>query len=281
MPDGRFVSRGISQSEQLARVCLKADFLFGRCIPHLDRDGRMSGNPSLVKSTACPLRDEITVEDVPELLRSLAGEGLLKWYAADGKQVLEFPGFERNQRGLKYEREAESRFPSSTSKGAQDLCRIESCQTPAQVRTEVGVSPPKLSEVKLSPSSEGADPDLVRSSESQPALPRAPRAAGKPTDGNGTAWISPYWDPWKAMLGGDPPKIIVKAFQPLQRAPEWQNGTLLRRWVNFITGLKVNPKYLGSPVAQIRKFVATHAAYDDPDWYLSDRERASLEGLFG
>jgi hypothetical protein len=143
MPDGRFVSRGISQSEQLAAASFEADYLFGRCIPHLDRDGRMSGHPALVKSQACPLRKEITEAMIPDLLRTLAGLGLVKWYEADGKQVLEFPKFRLHQKGMKYEREAESRFPPSTYDGSIDLGATYSGGGPDQV-------PPKVSEVKVS-----------------------------------------------------------------------------------------------------------------------------------
>jgi hypothetical protein len=162
MPDGRFVSRSIAQSEQLGRVSFEADYLFTRCIPHLDRDGRMAGHPDLIKSVVCPLRPEIESALIPDLLRHLAGAGLLEWYEVEGRQVLWFPGFPNHQRGLKYDREAPSHYPARTSKEAVDLGRITSGPTPEQVRlSEVKLSEVKskfkLSEVKGSPSATASE----------------------------------------------------------------------------------------------------------------------------
>lgn len=134
MPEGRMVSKSISHNVQLARVSLEADYLFGRCIPHLDREGRMVGFPALVKATACPLRPEITVEAIPELLQSLSDQGLVRWYEVDGKQVLEFPGFRAHNRGMKLDREAPSRLPAYPSNNGADLLRTNSGPSPDLVR---------------------------------------------------------------------------------------------------------------------------------------------------
>ena len=72
MPEGRFISKTIAHSEDLAGVSFHADYLFTRCIPHLDREGRMNGNAELVKAIAVPLRKEITAETIPALLAELA-----------------------------------------------------------------------------------------------------------------------------------------------------------------------------------------------------------------
>lgn len=140
MPDGRMLSKSIADNEELGGVSLEADYLFARCIPHLDREGRMTGNPALVKAKACPLRREIDSGSVPDLLRQLAGAGLVRWYEADGKQVLEFPGFKNHQKGFKFDREAESRYAGPDSPGAIDL----SCATPDEVRTNSGPDPDKV-----------------------------------------------------------------------------------------------------------------------------------------
>jgi hypothetical protein len=118
------LSRSIAQNEQLAHVSLEADYLFARCIPHLDCEGRMPGHPTLVKSIVCPLRDEITPQRVPDLLRSLVAQGLVRWYEAGGKQVLEFPGFKAHQTGMKLDREAASTLPPSTADDAVECSTI-------------------------------------------------------------------------------------------------------------------------------------------------------------
>lgn len=156
MPEGRFVSKTISQNEQLAGVSLVADYLFGRCIPHLDRDGRMPGHPELVKSIACPMRKEIQSGVIPDLLRSLGGAGLLKWYEVEGKQILEFPGFRRHQKGMRVDREAESRYPPSDSGGARDLLRTYSGPTTDKVGVSRSISEVEVEEETDPPPQTGA-----------------------------------------------------------------------------------------------------------------------------
>lgn len=121
MARGRFLSRTLAHCQQLAAVSLEADYLFARCIPHLDSAGRMAGHPTLVKAIVCPLREEVTPVLVTELLRQLAGVGLLLWYEVEGKQVLEFTGFKNHQKGMKLERESASDLPSRDAAGAKDL----------------------------------------------------------------------------------------------------------------------------------------------------------------
>lgn len=135
--EGRFVSKTIAQSEQLGRVSLEADYLFGRCIPHLDREGRMTGNPELVRAQACPLRPELTTEKVATLIAELATVELVIWYEVGARQCLTFPGFDRHQKGLRKEREATSRIPPADSANAKPVVYSrptpeESGRTPAQ-----------------------------------------------------------------------------------------------------------------------------------------------------
>lgn len=160
MPDGRMLSKSISHSFQLAEVSLEADYLFARCIPHLDREGRMPGNPRLVKSIACPLREEIPLEAIPALLCELAKVKLIRWYSVDGQEVVEFPGFQNHQKGARFEREAASRLPAHTSAGVVDLLRTNSGPTPAKVRvSEVKLSEVNLREVEVEVEEPGSEPD--------------------------------------------------------------------------------------------------------------------------
>jgi hypothetical protein len=144
MPEGRFISRSISVSEQLGNVSLEADFLFGRCIPHLDVEGRITGNPKGLKAIVCPLRDELSHQKITHLLKELDEADLLVWYEVNGLRFLEFPGFSRHQKGMKKDREATSKIPSSKVKSAQRVI--------AKVSDDKNV---------LRPNS-GVDQDLVR-----------------------------------------------------------------------------------------------------------------------
>lgn len=142
MPDGRFISRSIAVSRQLKQVSLEADFLFTRTIPHLDRDGRIDGDPDVIRATVCPLRSELTPEIILRCLEELARAALIVRYIADGVSVVIFPGFPRHQHGMKYDRERPSHLPSP------DLVRINSGPSPDLVRDVADLVLP--SEVKLS-----------------------------------------------------------------------------------------------------------------------------------
>jgi hypothetical protein len=152
MADGRFVTKRISCNEQLGRVSWQADLFFTKCIAHLDVEGRVTGNPVLLKSLVVPLRPEITIEAIPELIAELAaalgheGEALVVPYEVNGQQVLYFPGFRRIQKGLRADREAASRLPPPPPAPDQrrrksgvtpELLRSRSRGGPAQVQVEV------------------------------------------------------------------------------------------------------------------------------------------------
>lgn len=110
MARGRFISKQIAVSEDVNSVSLEADYIFMRCIPHLDVEGRMTGNPTVVFATVCPLRKELA-DKIEDLLKELHSAGLAISYEDDGKQYLWFPGFLRHQVGLRADKEAQSNIP--------------------------------------------------------------------------------------------------------------------------------------------------------------------------
>jgi hypothetical protein len=137
MPEGRFLSKSIAWSEQVASVSLLAECLFVRLIPHLDREGRLSGSPAAVKAIVCPLRSDITPAHVAEALAELTEAGLIIWYTVAGQKYLECPGFKNHQRGARFDREAASRIPSSTHPDAE-LIRTNSGPTPDRLPLREG-----------------------------------------------------------------------------------------------------------------------------------------------
>jgi hypothetical protein len=202
---GRFISKTISENEELAQVSLEAALLFTWCIPHLDREGRMSGNPDLIKATACPLRPEIDSGSIPDLLRTLGGVGLVHWYEVDGRQVLFFPKFHDHNKGLKYDREAASRYPDWCSESGTDLLRTNSGPTPDQVRTNSPVREVKGREEKV-------------------AADAAPKAA---------SWSHEACEVWREVAGGTPPGgRIGKALKPL--VAEHGKRQVLAVWERYL-----------------------------------------------
>lgn len=206
MPNGRFVSKSISCNEQLATVSLRADFFFQRCIPHLDVEGRITGNPQLLKAAVFPLRDEITAENIPELIAELGqaidltSRSLVIWYQVGTQRVLLFPRFREHQTGMKKEREAASRLPELTdaatilsgthgsdpppSSGAasidNDEVRTDSGATPDEVRQKVSEVQVQ-GEVEVQDQVQGDAVDLEH-----PTARHADDATGAP-DGSATA----------------------------------------------------------------------------------------------
>lgn len=151
MPEGRFLSRSVANDWELNNVSFWADYLFTRCVPHLDREGRLPGHPAEVKGIAAPLRLELTVEMIDVCLGELAEVGLVDWYVVADRPCLSFPGFPRHQKGLRKDREAESRLPApkgalsirsalrSRSGVDPELVRLRTGAGPAQVEVEVQV----------------------------------------------------------------------------------------------------------------------------------------------
>lgn len=110
MAEGRFLSKSISYSLQLASVSFVTETVFYRCLPHLDVDGRMRGEPSVVRAMIAPLKDSLTLEMLETALAELERAGLLERYTVNGACVIAFPGFDRHQR-LRRDREAPSKLP--------------------------------------------------------------------------------------------------------------------------------------------------------------------------
>ena len=123
MPRGRFISRTITESAQLAsaRVSLEAALLFTWSIPHLDCDGRMVAGAMVVKGKIFPLRDDIPTERIPGLWGELVAAKLVAWYEVEGVQFVAFPAFGLHQVGIRKRREAPSRIPSPKSLDAKHL----------------------------------------------------------------------------------------------------------------------------------------------------------------
>lgn len=156
MAEGRMVLRSIASNEQLEKVSFEADFLFARCIPFLDVEGRMPGQPGRVRAMVCPLRPEMTTAVVERALTELADAELVVWYDTPGGKVLSFPSFHRHNK-VRRDREAPSKFPPPPGAGPDG-----SGTAPGELRENSGSTPGELhlegkeGEVQVLPSAPAA-----------------------------------------------------------------------------------------------------------------------------
>lgn len=127
MASGRMLQRKISKSHDMAMLIERvsaelglehgpfAALLFTWCIAHQDVEGRMHGDPRLVRADVFPLIEQITVVHIGVYLKHMHDLGLVIWYEVGGRRWLSFPGFGGAQPGLRKDREPPSAAPAPES----------------------------------------------------------------------------------------------------------------------------------------------------------------------
>lgn len=112
MATGRMLNRSISTSPKVAELANDTHRLvFTWSIAHLDRDGRMSGDPRELRARVAPLLEHVTTAVAAAAIADIIGRGLaIAYLDENGRGVVAYPGFGDEQRGLRPEREAASRF---------------------------------------------------------------------------------------------------------------------------------------------------------------------------
>jgi hypothetical protein len=154
MPDGRFLSKTVATDEPLNRLTWQAQAVYMMTVPHLDRDGLITGHPLLLMAQVAPLRAAELVGIMPGIIQEWSDAELVTCYHA-GEPVLFFPGFLKHQRLPHYDRETPSRFapPPGYQRTDHGLIPVEQPAAPAAAHS---VQP-----VQLPPDS-GATPDSLR-----------------------------------------------------------------------------------------------------------------------
>lgn len=132
MARGRMLNKRIATDMRIAKLgeeCGPSGVLiYTWCIAHLDREGRMSGEPAIIKGSVFPLLNSITREDIETALGAARALGLVNWYDGGNGLCLNFPGFDKNQK-INKARETPSEFP------APDKLQSNSGATPEQLRS--------------------------------------------------------------------------------------------------------------------------------------------------
>ena len=112
MAKGRMINKRIAKSDKLAALPRdRSRALYFMIYPHLDCEGRYSGDPRDIKEDCCP-RIPWSIKQVVESLQDLYEVGLIVLYEVDGKKCLEVSRFEDFNVSQK-EREAPSIIPQN------------------------------------------------------------------------------------------------------------------------------------------------------------------------
>jgi hypothetical protein len=95
---GRFISKGISQSDQVAALSSdRARLMFTWMIPHADVHGQLPAHPLKLKGQVLTMLD-VSAAEVEEALQEMERVGLVRLYEVEGTRYLWFPGWSRHQK---------------------------------------------------------------------------------------------------------------------------------------------------------------------------------------
>ncbi|MFC1990015.1 hypothetical protein ACFLVW_05605 [Chloroflexota bacterium] len=112
--ESRLIYNSISSSERVASLSVKGALLFTWLITHCDVQGRMPAKPIVIKQQIIPFLDEITVEDVEQALKLMAGNKLIILYEDDkGRSLLQVTDWGEWQTGLHYLSPSHYKAPES------------------------------------------------------------------------------------------------------------------------------------------------------------------------
>ena len=112
MARGRFISTDITKDKRVSDLADDTSRLaFTWAITLADAEGRVYGDPALLRSLLFPRCDKITIAQMEDYIREWHDCGLIYWYEAEGDRYIWFPAFDKNQVGLRKDREAPSSIP--------------------------------------------------------------------------------------------------------------------------------------------------------------------------
>ena len=110
MTQRRAVYPSAATSLSLARCSVEAQLLFTRLIAAADDQGRLQGDPLLVKAQCVPLIDRATTKSVDRWLAELDANGMVVRYEAEGQALIQIAKWWSYQSWLRHLRP--SRWPA-------------------------------------------------------------------------------------------------------------------------------------------------------------------------
>ena len=112
MARGRMIDNCISISEKINDLTIKEAFVYTWIIPHLDDWGRISGSPRKLKAIVFPMKKEISIGDLEEVLNKFKNLGLFLWEVVEDISVLQQPFKEfSSHQAISDSKRAKSKYP--------------------------------------------------------------------------------------------------------------------------------------------------------------------------
>jgi hypothetical protein len=266
MASGRFLSTTVATDHQVAMLSIEAEALYLRAIPHLDRDGLLTGDPMRLLAMVAPLRFSALIARIADLVEEWVAVGLVTRYGSPDGPVLWFKGFAKNQ-VLRYDRERASVYPPP----------------PGHIRTDAGLQRvtdlPWHEQAPPTPDDSGvvrSCPDFAvqaeaeEQAEAKAEAEEQAAAAGSPQPHSAPPPAAP------AAAAADPPSEAAAVLADFGIAEPWQsrlagcNPALARGWMWEATrpGSKVR-----DPVAFV---IARLKARDKPPRTFTAQQWAEL-----
>ncbi len=152
MARGRMINSTICMDKRVNRLSDDTcRLLFTWLVPFADVEGRTYGDPAVVRSWVFPRRTDISIEQVDGYLNEMHNLGLIVRYEVNDELYIWFPNFDKNQAGLRKEREAASIIPPPPDE--PESVQDDDGTTPDNIRQDDGVVteqlPVKLKELNL------------------------------------------------------------------------------------------------------------------------------------
>lgn len=150
MARGRFISNAIMGDKKINGLSDDTSRLaFTWLITEADCEGRVHGDPAMVRSLIFPRRDDITIERMEAYINEWHEVELIRWYRANGDLWIWFPNFEKYQVGLRKEREPASQIPPLSDGELMPTLRKIDGELPEDIRQASGTNKVKRSKAKL------------------------------------------------------------------------------------------------------------------------------------
>jgi hypothetical protein len=120
MANGRMITNCICADKRINQLSSDTSRLaFTWLVTFADREGRTYGDPAMVRSMLFPRRQDVSIEEMEQIIIEWATIGLVIWYEDGGDLWIRFPSFEKNQPGLRKDKEAPSKIPEPTEEGTE------------------------------------------------------------------------------------------------------------------------------------------------------------------